>query len=448
MRGKVLRIAGAILLPVVILFGLALPVLATDPPDSAPTISDVHANVYLIESGDVLIYGKYNIPYATLPPDDAGQTYIFRLLDTDGVTPLGVVTPFPQFDNGYNEGVFGFYFSAADNLTVDQSYIIRIGQNPAFFDSPQTYDYSMSVSEWTSATSKDDNRAELTISIISLAGDLESAHDVDLLESSVGGTVLSDPIGENYFRGAIYGLQAMCPDLFLVQSLAWDTTDQDWNTTEFDEYGTRFSGTFIGTASDNTSATFGLSTPSLMTIIFALPIIITLVIVSSIKFKKAEPGWLATCLVLIMVALMGWFDMALFALVYQLMVMYIGYLWFYSRTGDSFGSKHFSYLAFVWFFSTMICLVIEGSWWGSTQYTVLNDLSGFTSIQIGGLVPIPAPNIFFFRGVFRMLLWDYSFYTGALALFRWIWLGIFTGAAVWGVTEKFAPVFANFLRIR
>jgi len=130
------------------------------------------------------------------------------------------------------------------------------------------------------------------------------------------------------------------------------------------------------------------------------------------------------------------------------MAMYIGYLWFYSRTGDSFGSKMFSYMAFVWIMSTMICLVVEGSWFGGSERTVINDLSAITSINIGGLVPIPAPSLFFFRGVFRMLLWDFSFYTGMFEIVRWIWLIVFTGGAVWGVMEKFAPVFANFLRIR
>jgi len=448
--GRLLRIIGATLLPVGIFLALVIPVFATAPPISTPSVSDVKANINLIEDGDVLIYGLYNLPYDVLdlPEDDASKTYLLCLIDTDGATHLGTVTPFPQFDSGYNKGVFGFHFSAADNLTTDQSYIIRISQNPAFFDDPQSYNYDMSLSAWTDATTQEQNQLELILNIIALAEELETEHEVTLLESSVGGTVLSDPTGERYFRGAIYGIQAMAPELFLVQSLTWDTDDQEWETTEFDSYGSRFSGYFIGTASDNTSATFGLDTPTFMGLIFALPIILGAVIVSSIKFKKAEPGYLVSALVLILVALMGWIEIALFALVYQLMAMYIGYLWFYSRTGDSFGSKMFSYLAFVWVLSTLICLVVEGSWFGSAERTVINDLSAFTSLKIGGLVPIPAPNLFFFRGLFRILLWDYSFYTGMFEIVRWIWMVVFTGAVVWGLAEKFAPVFANFLRIR
>ena len=117
-----------------LVFGMALvPIfaLATSNPDSTPTISNIKANRYLIESGDVLIYGEYDIPYASLPDESAADTYIFRLLDIDGSTELGAVAPFPLFDNGYNEGVFGFYFSASDNLTWGEAYTVRISQNPA-----------------------------------------------------------------------------------------------------------------------------------------------------------------------------------------------------------------------------------------------------------------------------------------------------------------------------
>ena len=110
--------------------------------------------------------------------------------------------------------------------------------------------------------------------------------------------------------------------------------------------------------------------------------------------------------------------------------------------------KFFAFLAWSWFASTVICLITEGTWIGTAENTVINDLSAFTTLKIGGLVPIPAPNIFFFRGVFRVLLWDYSFYTGDFEAIRYIFLAVFSGAAVYGIGRDFAPIFANFLRIR
>lgn len=99
-----------------------------------------------------------------------------------------------------------------------------------------------------------------------------------------------------------------------------------------------------------------------------------------------------------------------------------------------------------WFLSVLISLVIEGSYVGTVETTVINDLVLLTNLKIGGLVPIPAPNIFFFRGVMRILLWDYSFYEDGYQILRYFWLVTLTPGAVWGIGSVFAPVFANFLR--
>jgi len=110
-------------------------------------------------------------------------------------------------------------------------------------------------------------------------------------------------------------------------------------------------------------------------------------------------------------------------------------------------TKFMNFLAMTWFLSVLICLVIEGSYIGSTENTVINDLSLFTTMKVGGLVPIPAPNIFFFRGVFRLLTWDYSFYEGGYAILRYFWMATLSPGAVWGIGSVFAPVFANLLRL-
>jgi len=107
-----------------------------------------------------------------------------------------------------------------------------------------------------------------------------------------------------------------------------------------------------------------------------------------------------------------------------------------------------NFLAMTWFLSVLICLVIEGSYIGATENTIINDLSVLTQLKIGGLVTIPAPNIFFFRGVFRLLIWDYSFYEGGYAILRYFWMVTLSPGAVWGIGSVFAPVFANLLRIR
>jgi len=109
-------------------------------------------------------------------------------------------------------------------------------------------------------------------------------------------------------------------------------------------------------------------------------------------------------------------------------------------------TKFFNFLCLIWFLSVLICLVIEGSYIGAAENRVLNDLSIVSTIRVGGIVPIPTFNLYFFRGVFRVLTFDYSFYEGA-QIIRYFWLAILTPGAVWGIGQTFAPIFANFLRV-
>jgi len=92
-------------------------------------------------------------------------------------------------------------------------------------------------------------------------------------------------------------------------------------------------------------------------------------------------------------------------------------------------------------------MVLEGTYFTSAENTVLNDLSILTTIKVGGLVPIPAFNLYFFRGIFRILTFDYSFYSGGFAVLRIFCVLSLTAGAVWGIAQVFAPVFANLLRI-
>jgi len=111
-------------------------------------------------------------------------------------------------------------------------------------------------------------------------------------------------------------------------------------------------------------------------------------------------------------------------------------------------TKFMNFLCMSWFISVLICCVIEGSFMSSAEVTVVNDLiRPFTIIKVGGLVPIPAFNLYFFRGLYHVLTWDYSFYEGSYALARLFWAVTLTPGAVWGIAQVFVPVFANFLRI-
>ena len=74
-----------------------------------------------------------------------------------------------------------------------------------------------------------------------------------------------------------------------------------------------------------------------------------------------------------------------------------------------------------WFLSTLICLVLEGAYFGAAQNSIINDLSIMTTISLGPLV-VPVFNVNFAQGIMRLLLWDYSFYTGGWIVIRYFWV--------------------------
>jgi hypothetical protein len=108
-------------------------------------------------------------------------------------------------------------------------------------------------------------------------------------------------------------------------------------------------------------------------------------------------------------------------------------------------TKFMNFLAMNWFISVLICVILEGSYFGAHGTTgILNSLIPFTWFTVAG-IPIPVFNFNFFSGVIKLLTWDYSFYTGGYEIVRWFWCAIFSPGAVWGMASAMAFVYSSFL---
>ncbi len=302
-------------------------------PDSpGPTISNLHVNTDLITMGDALIYGEYNLPYASsTPTTPASSTFIFRLIDTDNTTELGSITPYVFVNYGYGYGAFSIYLPI---LMWNQPYILRISENPIQFAHPVDYDYVMSVSMFSTLTDQASNQAELAANILVIAGDLEtqwgSTHT--LIQPNSGSYVLAAPEGELYFAGAISNIASLAPDLFLIQQYQPDVTSTNWTRTQFNSYEARNDTNWIGGAENATATQFGITPQMIMGILIILPLCIGAIILSSKKYQRIEPGLIASAVILTMGGIMGWLPTAIFASINQSMGIYISYLFFYARS--------------------------------------------------------------------------------------------------------------------
>ena len=180
----------------------------------------------LVETGDMLYVFEYNIAFTSDNFSDnisASESFIFRLYDTDNVTVLATATPyaFPFFDtNGYSHGVSGFYFANADTKPAWGSAVkIELYGLPTYFTPAQSCNYTLTASNYTSSTTQEANQTALYNYILLETDRLTKFYDdtgVILQGTSDTGMVLSN-YGENYFRGAIPGIQTLCPSLFYIQ---------------------------------------------------------------------------------------------------------------------------------------------------------------------------------------------------------------------------------------
>ena len=316
----------------------SVPVLA-DPanPDSTPTITDIHVNQYVASSGDIMITGLYNIPYATLPTLGADQNFIINLISPVDGSVLGSIAPFNYsgFKNGYNEGAFSLYFSTAtvtaEGIVWGNNYIIQIAENPSQFASPLTWNYAITSGDYTTFTTNALNQTDLASQVFVLGSALATDYSVTLFNNAGTNGATLTATGEAYFRGAIPGLQDLAPELFIIQTGETDTSTTSWTTAAFDAYITQFNGTWVGTALSSTGTQFGMSGNMAAGLFFIVPLCLFCLIFSGMKFHTTDPGLISASLVLEMGAIMGWVPAPLFATIFQLMGIYVGYLLFFAR---------------------------------------------------------------------------------------------------------------------
>ncbi len=98
-------------------------------------------------------------------------------------------------------------------------------------------------------------------------------------------------------------------------------------------------------------------------------------------------------------------------------------------------TKLVNFLTTIWFASAFICVILEGSFFGTREGSIIQNLSLFSWYNIGNLFSIPVLNLNFFQGLLQLLTWDYSFYTGWYTILRWFWTAVLSPGAVWGIIQ-------------
>lgn len=277
-------------------------------PDSvpAPVVTNAYRN--LIETGDQLYLIYANIPYGSIPDALVTEAFFWQLIDTDGSTVIGTTTGTPFNDSGYGYNVFSMYFSADNAPTWDQVYTIRLSGNPSIFDDPPAFDFILGTGDFSGLTETIGVKSELALRILVIAGDLQIRWGLDadttLVNAQETGTVLSAR-GETFFRGAIFGLQAMAPGVFQIGVGTITATDREWETEYTANITTQYTGTWVET-SQTAGATFFNKSYDLVSLIFLLVILAAIVIAHvSVLKTTVWSGMIDVVLVAVIFARLG-----------------------------------------------------------------------------------------------------------------------------------------------
>jgi hypothetical protein len=150
---------------------------------------------------------------------------------------------------------------------------------------------------------------------------------------------------------------------------------------------------------------------------------------------------------MIMAALMGWMPTALFATIFQLFGIYIGYLLFYARSGGGLDSKLIGFTVYCYFISIMICVILEGTYYGADERSIFNGISFFTTFNLPIIGNIPVLDVNFIQSFGRLLTWDYSFYSGSYEILRWFWFGVLSCGPAWGLVQFFVSLIPSIIAI-
>ena len=108
-----------------LLFGLVSPVWAISNPDSI-SIQSVRVFQNLWETGDMLFLCEYKVMYATDPTEDPKDTFLVGVWD-------GTTQKYSRPLSYYDHNMQSVYLTAAQALTWEGSYTVRVMGNPSYF---------------------------------------------------------------------------------------------------------------------------------------------------------------------------------------------------------------------------------------------------------------------------------------------------------------------------
>ncbi len=327
-KNKALRALMGLFVLTALVLGVVSPASAITNPDSTPTIGRIKAYRNLLATNDMLLVIEANIPYSTntTPNETVSQAFIWRLFNAAGTVELGTAIGYAYTNKGYGYNVYAMYWSNTTAPAWGVAYPLHLEGNPGLFASPPVYNYQVSTADYSGNTTTSLVQAELKKDIIDIATDLNNQWnlglDHSLVISAEGGQYLS-LYGEDFFRGAVYGIQALAPTLFRYAVGSANVTDRTWTLTYATSVETQYVGTWVDTAKAAGNAFFGTDY-DLMTIVLVLAICAGLFVAQIMVGGDFWDGLGDSTMWLIVAARLGLYAFGFLGLLAAITVIFLG----------------------------------------------------------------------------------------------------------------------------
>lgn len=234
---------------------------ADTPEDAVISIQSIHVYQGLSTDNDTSFIFHWRWESDNTSATPASSTVLIELSYNGTVVASATPYVFSLFENnGYGDGMTGFYLTANQSHWMSTLYTITIKGLPAYYSPPPYFDYSIQAADYVDLPEQIDNQISLRTYILAEIDIFKTIYpDVTLKSISDVGTVLST-YGEAYFSSAIPGLQNLCPQLFFVQNyIPSKITLQDYDTTLADEYSLRLAGTDLERGANRLGDYIGVS---------------------------------------------------------------------------------------------------------------------------------------------------------------------------------------------
>ena len=312
---KILRIIGSLviglcLIPITSVFAIS------NPDGISITAVTVFSDV--LDTGDQLVFCRYDVEYTVTPTEDAEDTFMMAVYDTDGTTLL-YTRPLIY----YQHNIFSIYLTSSQALTVGGAYTVRIMGNPAIFD-PLIENTNMD--SWVLTGSDYQDGTLMGDFLLAQAAILEADWSITLLSAS--GKL--NTTGGLTFKAAIPGLSDMVPEIFATTSAIPTSDNISFNNSYADTAAARIGSMNVAFA--DIGAWLGISQLWAQVMVSGIGAFV-LAGVMFAATRKPEMGVVGAGISLIAFGWMGWFPLQVLMIGVAVIAIFFGIIFIMARIG-------------------------------------------------------------------------------------------------------------------